>query len=142
MEILAIAVVCALLRLPLSGLQILEAFAVTSVITLFTVAVGNMSSLYNPRAVNPVKAMRTAASSRAQALLMLAFPVTLAPVAFAYLARYAFNTEWAFFGVLLFGGMLGVLLYFYSLQSVLKAAVDRREQIITALTSGEGPIEN
>jgi len=38
--------------------------------------------------------------------------------------------------------MLGVLLYFYSLQSVLKAAVDRREQIITALTSGEGPIEN
>ncbi len=142
MEILAIAVVCALLRLPLSGLQILEAFAVTSVITLFTVAVGNMSSLYNPRAVNPVKAMRTAASSRAQALLMLAFPVTLAPVAFAYLARYAFNTEWAFFGVLLFGGMLGVLLYFYSLQSVLKAAVDRREQIITALSSGEGPIEN
>ncbi len=32
---------------------------------------------------------------------MLAFPVTLAPVALAYLARYAFNTEWAFFGVLI-----------------------------------------
>jgi ABC-2 type transport system permease protein len=141
-EITAIALVCALLRLPLSGLQILEAFAVTCVITLFILAVGNMSSLYNPRAVNPVKAMKTAASSRAQALLMLAFPITLAPVAMAYLARYAFNTEWAFFGVLIVGGVLGVLVYFYSMQSALRAAADRREQIIRALSSGEGPIES
>ncbi|HEX5322724.1 MAG TPA: hypothetical protein VFW40_02980, partial [Capsulimonadaceae bacterium] len=34
-EIVAIALVCALLRLPLSGLRILEAFTVTCVITLF-----------------------------------------------------------------------------------------------------------
>jgi ABC-2 type transport system permease protein len=142
MEIIAIALVCALLRLPLSGIQILEAVAVTSVITLFVLAVGNLSSLYNPRAVNPLKAMRTAAQSRAQALLMLAFPVTLVPVALAYLARYAFDTELAFFGVLVVGGVVGVLVYFYSMQSALKAAVDRREQIISALSRGEGPIES
>jgi ABC-2 type transport system permease protein len=142
MEITAIALVCALLRLPLSGRQILEAFAVTCVITLFILAVGNLSSLYNPRAVNPVKAMKTAAQSRSQALMMLAFPITLLPVALAYLARYAFDTEWAFFGVLLFSGAIGVLMYAYSMQSSLKAAVDRREQIIGALSSGEGPIEN
>lgn len=141
-EIIAIALVCALLRLPLGGLQILEAFAVTCVITLFILAVGNLSSLYNPRAVNPVKAMKTAASSRSQALLMLAFPVTLAPVALAYLARYAFDTEWAFFGVLICAALVGVLIYWYSMQTALKAAVDRREQIISALSSGEGPIEN
>ena len=142
LEIIAIALVCALLRLPLSGRQILEAFAVTCVITLFTLAIGNMSSLYNPRAVNPVKTMKTAAQSRSQALLMLAFPLTLVPVALAYLARYAFNTEWAFFGVLVFGGVVGLMAYFYSLQWTLKAAVDRREQIISALSRGEGPIEN
>ena len=141
-EITAIALVCALLRLPLGGIQILEAFAVTCVITLFVLAVGNVSSLYNPRAVSPVKAMKTAASSRAQALLMLAFPVTLAPVALAYLARYAFDTEWAFFGVLVFSGAIGVAMYLYSLQTALKAAIDRREQIIGALSQGEGPIEN
>jgi ABC-2 type transport system permease protein len=141
-DITAIALMCALLRLPLRGRQILEAFTVTCVITLFDLAVGNLSSVYNPRAVNPMKSMKTAASSRAQALLMLAFPVTLAPVALAYLARYAFNTEWAFFAVLIFGAMLGVLVYFYSLQSALKAAADRRERIISALSSGEGPIEN
>ncbi len=142
MEIMAVALVCALMRLPLSGLQILEAFAVTCVITLFILAVGNLSSLYNPRAVNPTKAMKTVASSRAQAMLMLAFPVTLAPVALAYLARYAFQTEWAFFGVLIFGMLVGVLVYLYSMQSALKAAADRREQIISALSGGEGPIEN
>ncbi len=142
MEIVAIALVCALLRLPLSGLQILEAFAVTCVVTLFILAVGNLSSLYNPRAVNPVKAMKTAAQGRSQALLMLAFPVTLAPVALAYLARYAFNTEWAFFAVLFFAAVVGVLMYFFSMQSALKAATERREQIIGALSHGEGPIEN
>jgi ABC-2 type transport system permease protein len=141
-EIIAIALVCALLRLPLSGRQILEAVAVTCVITLFILAVGNVSSLYNPRAVNPVKTMKTAAQSRTQALLMLGFPITLAPVALAYLARYAFDTEWAFFGTLFVGGVIGVLVYFYSLQSALKAASERREQIITALSRGEGPIEN
>jgi ABC-2 type transport system permease protein len=141
-EITAIALVCALLRLPLSGLKILEAIVVTCVITLFILAAGNISSLYNPRAVNPVKAMKTAASSRAQALLMLAFPITLAPVVLAYLARYAFDTEWAFFGVLIVGGVVGVVLYSYSIQSALRAAVGRREQIISALSSGEGPIEN
>ncbi len=142
MEIASIALVCALLRLPLSGRQILEALGVTCVITLFTLAVGNLSSLYNPRAVNPVKAMKTTAQSRSQALMMLAFPLTLVPVVLAYLARYAFDTEWAFFGVLLFGGVVGVLVYFYSMQSALKTAEDRREQIIGALSSGEGPIEN
>jgi ABC-2 type transport system permease protein len=142
MEISAIALVCALLRLPLTGLQVLEAFAVTCVITLFILAVGNLSSLLNPRAVNPVKTMKTAAQSRSQALLMLAFPITLIPVALAYLARYAFDTEWAFFGVLLLSGVLGVIVYVYSMQSALKAASDRREQIIGALSHGEGPIEN
>jgi ABC-2 type transport system permease protein len=73
---------------------------------------------------------------------MLAFPITLIPVALAYLARYAFDTEWAFFGVLLLSGVLGVIVYVYSMQSALKAASDRREQIIGALSHGEGPIEN
>jgi ABC-2 type transport system permease protein len=142
LEILAIAVVCALLRLPLTAVQILEAFAVTCVLTLLLLAVGNMSSLYNPRAVNPTKSMKTAAQSRSQALLMLAFPVTLSPVAMAYLARYAFDTEWAFFGVLLFTGIIGAILYHFSVQSALKASVTRREEIIRALSRGEGPIEN
>lgn len=142
LEITAIALVCALLRLPLTGLQVLEAFAVACVATIFILSIGNLSSLYNPRAVNPVKTVKSAASSRAQAILMLAFPITLAPVALAYLARYAFNSEWAFFAILMAGALLGAVVYGYSMQSALGAAERRREQIITALSRSEGPIES
>jgi ABC-2 type transport system permease protein len=141
LEICAVALVCALLRLPIAMLQVLEAVMVAIVVTMFLLAIGNLSSVYSPRAVNPVKSFRTAAGGRMQAMLMLTFPVALSPVALAYLARYAFESEWAFFGVLLVGIIVGVIVYWYAMGSALKAAGERKEQIITALSRGEGPIE-
>ncbi len=141
-EITAIALVCALLRLPLTGLQILETFVITCVLTVFVVSAGNISSLYGPRAVNPAKSFRTTASSRIQVMLLLVFPIALAPVALAYLARYAFDTEWAFFGVLLFAGAFGTIIYFYSMAAAVTAAGERREEIISTLSRGEGPVES
>ena len=142
LEILAISLVCAVLRLPLGAAQIAETFAVAGVLSLFLLAIGNLSSLYNPRPVNPAKSFRTATSGRTQALLMLAFPISLIPVAMAYLARYAFHTELAFFAVLLVAAMLGVLLYRFATESAVKAAGERKEQLIAALGVGEGPIES
>ena len=140
LEISAIALVCALLRLPLSGIQVLEAVVVSFVVMLFILSIGNLSSLYNPRAVDPSKSFRTAASARTQAMLMLAFPLALIPVALAYLARYAFDSEWAFFGALLGGAALGGIVYSYSLGSAVRASEQRQEEIITALSRGDGPI--
>ena len=140
LEISAIALVCALLRLPLTGIQVLEAIVVSFVVMLFILSIGNLSSLYNPRSVDPSKSFRTAASARTQAMLMLAFPLALIPVALAYLARYAFDSEWAFFGALLGGGVLGGIVYSYSLGSAVRASEQRREDIITALSRGDGPI--
>jgi ABC-2 type transport system permease protein len=142
LEIGAVALVCALLRLPVTPIRTLEAFTVTLVITTFLLAIGNLSSLYNPRGVNPVKSFRTAAGARMQAMLMLLFPVTLIPVALAYLARYAFESEWAFFGVLLFGALLGGVLYWFSMGSAVKAAANRTEQIIAALSQGDGLVQS
>ena len=140
LEVSAIALVCALLRLPLSAVKSLEAIAVTFVVMLFILSIGNLSSVYNARAVDPSKSFRTAASARTQAMLMLAFPLALIPVALAFLARYAFNTEWAFFGALAGGAMLGAVVYFYSLGSAVRASEQRREEIIVALSRGDGPI--
>ena len=53
-----------------------------------------------------------------------------------------FGTEWAFFGVLLAGLMLGGVVYSYTLGSAVKAADLRKEQIITVLGQGEGPIQS
>jgi ABC-2 type transport system permease protein len=109
---------------------------------MFLMAIGNLSSVYNPRSVNPTKSFRTASSGRTQAVLMLTFPLALTPVLLAYLARYAFDSEWAFFGVLLAGLMLGCVVYSYSMASAVKTAEQRKEQIITILGHGEGPIES
>jgi ABC-2 type transport system permease protein len=92
--------------------------------------------------VNPSRSFRAGASGRMQAMLMVAFPVALIPVALAYLARYAFDTEWAFFGVLLGGAGLGAVVYSYSTASAVDAAEERKERIIRALSQGEGPIES
>jgi ABC-2 type transport system permease protein len=112
------------------------------VVTLFLLTIGNLSSVYNPRSVNPVKSFRTAAGGRTQAVLMLAFPLAMMPVALAYLARYAFDTEWAFFGVLLFGAILGGIVYSFAMDTAVKAAWERREEMIATLSRGTGPIES
>lgn len=142
LEIASITVVCTLLRMSVTPLQVLEALAVTCVVTIFLLAIGNLSSLYNPRSINPAKSFRSAASGKTQAALMLTFPLALTPVFLAYLARYAFNSEWAFFGVLLGGLMLGGVVYSYSMASAVKTAEERKEQIITVLGQGEGPIQS
>jgi len=77
-----------------------------------------------------------------QALLMLLFPVALAPIGLAYLARYAFSSEWAFFGVLLLAALLGGVAYWFSMEAAVKAAEQRKEQIIAALSQGEGLIQS
>ena len=142
LDVSTVALVCALLRLPISGLQILEAFSVTLVVTLFILSIGNLSSFYNPRPVDPQKSFRTGASARTQAMLTLAFPVALLPVGLAYLARYAFDSEPAFFGALAAGAALGGIVYAYSMASSVRAAEERKDIIIASLSRGEGPIES
>jgi ABC-2 type transport system permease protein len=142
LEIASITTVCTLLRMSVTPIQVLEALAVTTVVTVFLLTIGNLSSVYNPRSVNPSKSFRTAASGRTQAVLMLTFPLALTPVLLAYLARYAFDSEWAFFAVLIGGLMLGGVVYSYSMASAVKTAEERKEQIITVLGQGEGLIES
>lgn len=142
LEISAVALVSALLRLPFSGLRFLEAISVTVVVATFLVSVGALSSLYNPRRVNPTRSFRTATGARIQALLMLLFPVSLAPVALAFVARYAFGSEWAFFAVLVLGAALGMVVYRFCMQSAVSAAERRKEQIIATLSQGEGLIQS
>ena len=142
LEITAISLACLILRLPFSLLRFGEALAVTLVVSLFLFCIGNLSSVYNPRPVNPGKSFRSAASGRAQALIVLAFPLALSPVALAFGARYAFNSEAAFFGVMLFSMALGVVVYRISAESALAAADVRKEEIIATLSRTEGPIES
>ena len=141
LEVLAVATVCRLLGMPVSGPKLLEAFLVTLVLTVFLLAAGNLASMYNPRAVNPAHSWRSSAS-KFQALLLLLYPALSIPIILAYLARYALDAEWAFYAVLLFDLALAGVTYWIAMESAVAASVKEREKFVGLLTQGEGPVSS
>jgi ABC-2 type transport system permease protein len=113
---------------------------VAGVVSIFLLAAGNHLSIRQPRAMNPAASFRSGASGRVQAILFLIYPIAFAPVALAYLARYAFASEAAFFAVLAVDAAIGAVVYKVSLDSAVIAAGQLKEQMVTALSRGEGPI--
>ena len=113
---------------------------VVAVSALYMLALGNISSVQYPRALNPDRVSQGGASSRFQALIMILYPLSLLPVLLAYLARYGFDSELAFYLVLGFAAVIGGVVYWIAMESAVTAAQVRREQIIHELSSGDGPV--
>lgn len=140
LEILIAALLSALLRLPIEPRQIPDAFCVTGVVCLFLLSAGNIVSVRNARATNPQSSLRTSAAGRTQAFLFLLYPATFFPAAMAYFARWLFGSNVAFFAVLAVVAGVGLVFYKVALETATQSAEERREQMIAALSQGEGPI--
>jgi len=140
LEISMIALVCGLLGMPLRPRTLAESFGVAGVISIFLLSAGNQLSVRQPRAMNPAASFRSGASGRVQAILFLIYPIAFVPVGLAYLARYAFANEAAFFGVLAVDAAIGAIVYKLSLDSSVAAAERLKEQMVAALSRGDGPI--
>ncbi|MEZ5402689.1 MAG: hypothetical protein R2729_23645 [Bryobacteraceae bacterium] len=140
LEISAVAAVCALLRMPLSGAKLAECFAVALVLTLFLLGVGNLGSTYYPRPIDPTHSWKSASGGKFQALLMILYPLLAFPVGLAYMARFAFEADWAFYGVLAVGAAVGLLFYWVAMESAVEAAERRREALIETLSRTDGPL--
>jgi ABC-2 type transport system permease protein len=140
LEIIAIALVCGLLGLPVHPMSLIEAFAVAAVVSLFLLSAGNLMSVHYARGVNPGQSFRSGSAGRSQALLFLIYPLAFLPATLAYLARFAFDSEAAFFGVLAFDAMVGAVVYRLALDSAVESAEEKREAIVAALSRGQGPV--
>ena len=140
LEITCITTVCALLRLPIGLASIAEAFAVTLVASVLLIGIGNYTSVAMPRAVNPAQSFRNAAAGKMQFFLLLIYPLAAVPILLAYGARYAFESEWAFYGALAVDLLAALIVYRVALDSAREAAQLRREEMIDALSRNEGPI--
>jgi ABC-2 type transport system permease protein len=141
-EISAVTIVCATLGMPLNPVRLAEAYSVAGVLTIFLLGAGNLLSIHQARAVNPATSFRTGAAGRVQAMLFVIYPVASIPAGLAYLARWAFDSELAFFGVLAFDAVVAIIVYRIALHSAVEAAQRLKESMITALSAGEGPIAN
>jgi ABC-2 type transport system permease protein len=103
-------------------------------------ALGNISSVQYPRGLNPERVSQGGASSRFQALILVLYPMSLLPVLLAYLARYAFKSDLAFYLVLAFAAVIGAALYWIAMDSAVATAILHRERIIRDLSGADGPI--
>jgi ABC-2 type transport system permease protein len=140
LEVAILVGITTALRVSFGYVQVLETLVVVGVCALYMMALGNISSVQYPRALNPVQVSQGGASSRFQALAFLLYPLSLIPVFLAYLARYAFNSEIVFSLVLAFAAVIGVAVYWIAMDSAVHSAIARREKIIQDLSQGEGPI--
>jgi ABC-2 type transport system permease protein len=140
LEMLAVTLACVLLRMQPGPQKILEAYLVTPVVALYLLAAGNLSSVHVPRALNAERVAQGGSAGRSQAFMFFVYPLALLPVLLAYGARYAFESEAAFYGMLAFAAVVGGVVYWISLDSASAAAGEKREQIITELSRTSGPV--
>jgi ABC-2 type transport system permease protein len=110
-----------------------------AVLSVFLFAVGNLVSVRHPRPVDPAQSWRNAPGGKRQVLLLFVYPVVGSPILLAYGARYAFDQEIAFYGVLLADLILGAITWLISLESAASFAQKHSEQIVQALSMSEGP---
>jgi ABC-2 type transport system permease protein len=139
-EISAVTLVCVALGLPMDAEKLAEAVAVASVMSLFLLSAGNIQSIRQARGVNPANSFRSGAAGRVQATLFLVYPVIFSPIVLAYLARFAFDIEAAFFGVLAIDAFIGAVVYWIALHSAVESAESTKEQMVAALSEADGPI--
>jgi ABC-2 type transport system permease protein len=140
LEMAAVILACLLLRVHVPRGKILEAFLVTLVVGFYLLSAGNLSSVHFPRAMNPERVAQGGSASRFQALMFFFYPVALLPVGLAYAARYAFESQTAFYLVLAFAAVLGGVVYWIAMDSAVSAAQRRREMLLQELSRSEGPV--
>ncbi len=140
LEITAVTAVCALFRMPITPGKLAESYIVAFILALFLIAVGNLASIHYPRPVDPSKSWRRSSAGKMQAMLLFAYPVLSFPIFLAYMARFAFESEAAFYGMLGFAALLAITVYWVALDSTVRAAETRKDAIVTALSQGDGPV--
>lgn len=140
LELLILTAITLALRMLTGWEQWFEACVVVGICALYLLAIGNVSSVHYPRALHAEKVSQGGGASRVQGLLFLFYPLALLPVLLAYLARYAFDSALVFWIALLLAAAVGAVIYYFALESAVKTAAHRREQILQELSQGDNPV--
>jgi len=140
LEAVVLTAVTLVLRVDFGLAAVVESFLVIGICALYLMALGNISSVRYPRALSPERFSQSGGSNRAQAIIMVLYPVVLLPVVLAYVARYAFDSEVAFSAVLAVAAVIGATFYWIALESAVGTASTRRQEILAELSKGEGPV--
>lgn len=140
-ELALVSAICWAVGLPVGPPQIVEGFVVTSVALLYLLMVGNHMSVRFPVPSNPDRVSRAGASHGLRAAVQfLFFPLSLTPILFAFLWRFALDSPSGFFWMMIAAGVLGAMLYVATFLSAAGYGQRNRETLIGYLSMGEGPM--
>jgi ABC-2 type transport system permease protein len=84
--------------------------------------------------------MKRQANAKVQLWILLCTLGMAALVGFAYLARWAFDSDWALLAVLLFEFAIGSVVYRVALDSAVERGMHDRERMIDALSRTSSPV--
>ena len=140
LEIIVVCLLAKLFRAPMTPVRLAESLATVFVFAAFLFGVGNLTSVRFGKGVDPSNPWRGKGSGRAGGWLMLVYVAAMPSVAIAHLAKYAFQSEWAFFAVQGAALFVAALTYIVTFESAVESANRDRERFLSALGAGEGII--
>ncbi|MBV9265223.1 MAG: hypothetical protein JO061_03550 [Acidobacteriaceae bacterium] len=127
-------------RFPVHLVDLVTAVLATAVVGLFFAAIGNLSSVTVPRAIDPSQTLRKQAGAQLQLWLLGSSVAMFALVGFAFLARWAIDSEWAPVAVFAVELVIGIIFYRISMDSAIERAMRDRERILGALSKSAAPV--
>lgn len=140
LEILLVCLVTRLFGVALTTQQLFESLATVLVFAAFLLSIGNLTSVRYAKSVDGSNPWRGKGSGKGGGWLMLVYVATAPAAAIAHLARYAFDSELAFFAVLGSAFFIAILTYIVTFDSAIEFADGNREQFLAALGEGESVI--
>lgn len=123
-----------LLRVPVSGQTVVDDVAVSAVVAIFFLGLGNLTSVMLPKAVDPNQTFRKQAAGSVQLWLLLSSLGIAALLGFGLLAEYATGSHWAFWSVAALEFAIGVIVYRIATESAVERAVRQQERLLQTLS--------
>jgi ABC-2 type transport system permease protein len=123
-----------------SAVSIVSGVVASAVASINLMWAGNLLSVMMPRPIDPSATMKRQANAKVQLWILLCTVGMAVLVGFAYLARWAFDSDWALLGVLLFEFAIGAVVYKVALDSAVERGLRDREGIIDALSKTSSPV--
>ena len=135
-----ILLAAAIAHVPSTPASIASGLLASAVVCVFLLSAGNFTSLAMPRPIDPKQTLKKQASARMQLWLVGCSLGMFVLVGFAFLARYALQSDWALILVLSFELLVGIVVYRIGLDSAIRRGLRNRETIVKLLSMGDAPV--
>lgn len=136
----AVLIIALLIRTTVTPLAAITGAAASAVVTVYLLALGNFASVSMARPVDPAQTFKRQASAKMQLWILLCGIGMYALVGFAFLARWALQSDGVLLGILLLEFAIGLIFYHIATESAVRRGLHESERMLNALSKGVSPI--